>query len=151
MLQTACTAPKACLSLPLFSVGLSRIATSFLPLSHSHRHEELRVVSQHKVQTKLHGGQTQFAPLVALRQPHLLSARHPETEAVTVPLACTSQDFVPKAFIMALNLSYVSVQKKSVGFTGVFLTMGLIDYFLPSPPPSNCSELQRARFQSSDS
>lgn len=111
------------------------------------------MVSQHKVQTMSHGGQTLSVLLVwAVGQPHLLSARHPETEVVTEPLICTSQDFVHRGFCHSqICLSNVSMQKKSVGFTGVFLTMGLIDYFLPSPPSSNCSELQRARFQSSDS
>lgn len=157
MLQTAHAASKACLSPSLLSVfGHSRIVTSFLTLPHSHRHEEWRVVSQHKVQTKLRGGQT-FSLLLMWQwgQPHLLSVRHPETEVVTVPLTRTSQDSVLRTLLWPLSpriyLSYVSVQKNSVVFTDVFLTMGLIDYFLPSPPPSNCSELERARFQSSDS
>lgn len=88
MLQTACAASKACLSPPLLSVfGRSRIVTSFLTLPHSHRHEEWRVVNQHKVQTKLRGGQT-FSLLLMWQwgQPHVLS--------VTVPLTRTSQDSV---------------------------------------------------------
>lgn len=96
MLQTAHAASKACLSPSLLSVfGRNRIVTSFLTLPHSHRHEEWRVVSQHKVQTKLRGGQT-FSLLLMWQwgQPHLLSVRHPETEVVTVPLTRTSQDSV---------------------------------------------------------
>lgn len=95
--------PFATLYLP----GPSRKVPSFLPRPHSHKHEELFVVSQRPkpLYTEVRylacacvcvwGG-----VILSLGQPHLLSAMHPKTEAVTAPLTSTFQVFVPESILM---------------------------------------------------
>jgi hypothetical protein len=121
---------------PVFSVGLSRIVTSFLPLPHSHRHEELRVVSQHKVQTKLHGGQT--LSLLLLWHWDSPTCWVPGTQKQRRSL-CPSPALISTLFLRLSSWPWICptyLCRRNLPVSLVSLTVGLIDYFLPSPPPS---------------